>query len=424
MEESQGVVGSLTCGDAEDITRQINLIGQHIEEQGGIRVAIYLPNSIELLATIFACSFYSNLTTVLIPFDVSEDELVSMLRRSAVDTVVTVPGSFPFDAVVKSYPALRQLVWVVDQGSSHMDWDEIPEGAASSVNVATWQDIVRDAPAAAGLQLPASDNAKPPSDIITFWQGKPGEMEEMVRFTQANIVAGIAGQLAALPARERLSPADLFLPADALTNAHTLVLTLAALYSHSSIALNSVAGKSADLALATQGIAPTVIVACAETLKKTHGQSVGKLTSALGKLSHSLSLRAVVDEGVLATSNLLSSFASSARPEIGTTPGKLRLVYVAERVGGGTPLLTSRELSDLRVFTGARIIYALAAAKVAGAATQTTFFDYRVIEGQDQNFGPPLSCTELYFKDKGANKTTDETAAGEVSHTHHLIIWI
>ncbi|CRK03669.1 hypothetical protein BN1708_017068, partial [Verticillium longisporum] len=92
----------------DDVTRQINLIGQHIHEQGGIRVAIYLPNSIELIAALFACSFYSNLTAILIPFDVSDEELISMLRRSAADTVVTAPGAFPFDAVAKHDPSVSQ----------------------------------------------------------------------------------------------------------------------------------------------------------------------------------------------------------------------------------------------------------------------------------------------------------------------------
>ena len=186
-----------------DITRQINLIGQHIAEQGGIRVAIYLPNSIEFLVALFACSFYPNLTTVLIPFNVSNVELVSMLRRSAADTVVTAPGAFPFDTVVSAYPALRQLIWVVDEGSKHLDWNEVPEGTGGSVNVATWQDIINDAPAAAGNELPALDPDNVPKDVVAFWQSKPGQMEEMVRLSQANLVSGISGQLTAIPTKER-----------------------------------------------------------------------------------------------------------------------------------------------------------------------------------------------------------------------------
>lgn len=380
---------------------------------------MYLPNSIEQLVTLFACSFYPNLTTVLIPFDVSDDELVSMLRRSAVDTLVAAPGAFPFDAVVNAYPSLRQLIWVVDEGSSHMDWNEVPEGMGGSVNVATWQEILRDAPVTAGTELPAPDGKSGPMDVVTFWQSKAGQMEEMVRFSQGNLVSAISAQLTAIPVKERISPADLFLPADSLTNAHTLILTLMALYSNASVALNSVAGQVPDLVLATQGVAPTILVASPSTLLQTHQDSKRSLGSSLAKASHALSTRALTQEGVLSPSNFLSTFSSGAVPAIGTTPGKLRLVYVAERAGAGTPHLDSGVLSDLRIFTGARVIYALTAAKVAGAVTQTAFYDYRLCDDAKGHFGAPLTSVEVFLKDSGSHRTTDDKIEGEVSRLMH-----
>lgn len=413
--DGQAIDNTLLTHNADDITRQINLIGHHIAEQGGIRVAIYLPNSIEFLVTLFACSFYPNLTTVLIPFDVSSDEIISMLRRSAVDTVVTVPGAFPFDTVVKAYPALRQLIWVVDEGSSHLDWNDVPEGMGGSVNVATWQEIVNEAPASAGLELPPLDPASVPKDVVAFWQTKPGQVEEMVRFTQANLVSGISAQLAALPTRDRLTPADLFLPADSLSHIHTLILTLTALYSNTSVALNSVAGTSPDLILATQGIAPTVVVASPRTLLQTHEESTGKLGSFLAKAAHALSTRTLSQDGIFTPSNVLSAFSAGSRPSVGKTPGKLRLLYVGERAGTGAPLLDGSVVSDLRIFTGARIIYALTAAKVAGAVSQTAFYDYRVDKDGKGHFGAPLTSVEVLLRDSGAAKTTDDDIAGEVS---------
>ncbi|KPM35205.1 hypothetical protein AK830_g11360 [Neonectria ditissima] len=398
----------------QDITRQINLIGQHIADQGGIRVAIYLPNSIELLVTLFACSFYSNLTTVLIPFNVSDDELVSMLRRAAVDTLITAPGAFPFDAVIKAYPSLRQLIWVTDEGSNHMDWNEVPEGTGSSINVATWQDILRDAPVEAGNELPTADPERSPMDVVTFWQNKPGQMEEMVRFSQANLVSAISAQLAAIPTKERINPSDLFLAADSLANIHTLILTLASIYSNASVALTSVAGKSPDLALATQGVAPTIVVASPQTLLASHAESKSRLSSPLAKASHALSTRSLTQEGILSTSNPLSAFASGACPAIGTTPGKLRLVYTAERAGADTPHLSASVLSDLRIFTGARIVYALTAAKVAGAISQTAFYDYRLCNDGEGHFGSPLTSVEVFLKDSGLHRTTDDKIEGTI----------
>jgi hypothetical protein len=37
----------------DDLTNEISVIGAHIQKQGGKRVAVYLPNSVELLSTIF-----------------------------------------------------------------------------------------------------------------------------------------------------------------------------------------------------------------------------------------------------------------------------------------------------------------------------------------------------------------------------------
>lgn len=385
----------------DDITRQINLIGQHIAAQGGNRVAIYLPNSVELIATLFACAFY-NLTAVILPFDQPDDAVISMLRRSAADTVVTAPGSFPFDVVVKNYPSLRQLIWVVDEGSKHMDWNEVPQGAGGSVNVSTWQEIVNEGPVAAGKDLPPFEGQKEPRDVTIFWQSKPGQQEEMVRFTSANLISGIAAQLFAVPTAQRISPSDLFLPADSLANTHTLVLTLAALFSNASVAFNSVASQADDLAIATRGVSPTILVATPRALLKTHKEATARVNSSvIARTLHRLQTRKLTQNGVMPSSG---------------NGSKLRLILTAERISADTPKLSSAVLSDLRVFTGARIMYALTAAKVAGAVTQTSFYDYRVFENEKggSHFGPPLTSTEIFFKDTPQWKTTDERSQGEI----------
>lgn len=407
----------------DDITRQINVIGKHIADQGGIRVAIYLPNSIEFLATLFACSFNKNLTPVILPYNAGDDELASMLKRAAVDTVVTATGAFPFDTVVKAYPALRQLIWVVDEGSAHMDWNEVPEGIGGNVNVATWQEIVRDAPASEGTELGASNAEEKPGDVVVFAQTKPGEQPSMTRFSQSNIVSGIAGQISAIPTKERISANDLFLPTDSLSNIHTLILTLTALFSNASVALNSVSGPSADLAVATQGVSPTVITAAPESLLRSHSEAIRRL-GALGKLSHSLSTQSLTQQGILATSNLLSGFTSAARLPIGKSSDKLRLIYTAERVGASTPALSAGVLSDLRVLANARVVYALSAPSVAGAVTQTAYYDYRVSGQGRSHLGAPNTSIEIFLKDKGTHKTTDDVVEGEVSDLTRLPILI
>lgn len=400
----------------DEITRSINLIGQHISQQGGIRVAIYLPNSIELLVTLFACSFYPNLTTILIPFGASTDELITMLRRSAADTVVAAPGTFPFDGVAKAYPSLRNLIWVLDAGSSHMDWNEVPEGMGGSVNVATWQEIIDDSPLQAGLELPEDTAEAGP--VVVFWQGKPGTLEEMIKFTQKNVVAGVGAILSSLPTKERMGPDDVLLAADSLANMFSLVVTLAGLFSNATVAFNSVAGRSTDLVLATQGISPTILVAAPETLARVHEESTSKVSSALQSAALRSQLRTLSDKGAFPSpQSFWGSFLAPVRPVLGAvTPSKLRLVFVAERANGGAPALSSRQLAELRVFLGARVVYALTAGGVAGPVAQTWFHDYRILEeGPYSHFGPPSVAVEVFLRDNGEYKTTDDKTEGEVS---------
>jgi len=55
--------------------------------------------------------------------------------------------------------------------------------------------------------------------------------------------------------------------------------------------------------------------------------------------------------------------------------------------------LSSTMLSDLRLYTRARICYALTAASIAGAIAQSNVFDYRIEAGS--HFGAPLSSVEI-----------------------------
>jgi hypothetical protein len=395
-----------------DVTRQINLIGQHIKQNGGTNVAIYLPNSIEFLTALFACSFY-DLTAILVPYHQDEpvEKIISFLQKSKADTVVAAVGSFPYDVISKSYPALKQLIWVVDEGSKHLDWNEVPKGTGGPVNVSTWQDIIQDAAPAAGSELPAVDRTTEAKNVLAFWPSG-----ELVEYTNANIISGIAGQLTSIPTTQRITHADLFLPVDSLSTIYPLVLTLSALYSNASVALNSVAGLRTDIVLATQGIAPTIIVASAETLAKTHSETKAKLNSSLYQLAHWFQTRSLVQQGVMPIATVFSRLFDSLRPIIGTTPGKLRLIYVSEQVAAPSTSLSDEQLSDLRVYTGARTIYALTSAKVAGAVTQTGLYDYRIDAGTEKysHFGAPVTSVEVFFKDTKTHKTTDDVSTGEV----------
>ena len=348
---------------------------------------------------------------MLVSYDQSTENIISLLQKAKADTVVAAVGSFPFDIVIKSYPALKHFIWVVDEGSKHMDWDEVPKGTGGAVNVSTWQEIIQDEEPTAGTELPTLDKKSDLKNLVAFWPSG-----EMVEYTQANLIAGIAGQLTSVPTTQRMMNSDLFIPADSLSTIYPLVLTLSALYSNASVALNSVAGRSLDLALATQGIAPTIIVASPTTLAETHLETARKLNSTIYRFIHWSQTRSLVQDGVMPIATMFSRLYDSLRPIIGTTPGKLRLIFVAEQVGTDCTPLSAETLSDLRIYTGARIIYALTSANVAGAVTQTGIYDYRVDDGTEKysHFGAPVTSVEVLFKDTKDHKTTDNASAGEV----------
>jgi len=245
--------------------------------------------------------------------------------------------------------------------------------------------------------------------VIAFWD------EKITNFSHANIVAAISGQISAIPTSQRFNNSDLFFPGDSLSKIYPLVLTLTALYFNASVALNSVAGEDVDLELATKGISPTIMVTNKSSVLKVHERSTDKMSSFINRTVHRFQSRVLTDSGVMPIASLISSVNDSLRPSIGATPGKLRMVYVADEVGGKQHPINTTILNDLRVFTGARVVYALTAPKVAGAVSQTSFYDYRVgPKLSDAHFGPPVTCVEIMLKDTKDHKTTDERAIGEI----------
>lgn len=222
--------------------------------------------------------------------------------------------------------------------------------------------------------------------------------------------------ITSLPAAHRFNASDTFLPADAFTHSYSLCLTLAALFSHSTLIINSVAGPGVDLILASRSIAPTITVISAETAAKLHSTTSTSITSGLQKLAHYLESR-MLTAGRLPTDTFLTRLIAPTRAILGTPPSKLRIVFVSERAGLNTPPLSSEDLSDLRIYTKSRVVYALTAAKVAGAVAQTNVYDYRrgtTPLNKHSHFGVPLSSVEIKLKDTPQHKTTDEQAIGEL----------
>lgn len=384
-----------------DLTKEMNAVGEYLSQHGGSRVAIYLPNSAELLVTLFASAFYS-FTPILIPQEQSLDDLGKMLRAANADVLVTAAGSVPLRGLLEQYPGLRQVIWVVEGTSRHMDWNEVPEGVGGKADIAVWHDIVEEKRSAVSAEPPTETAGKPPPNVVIVSKNAANRSTgfEVVEFTQQNIAASIAGQISTLPRPHRLNPSDLLASLTPLSMMYPLTVALAALYSNASIALTSVTGEGAPYEAAFRSCTPTILIASPATIKQACKTLHDRPKSLMQK--YTLWRRA-------------KSLAEGVMPQITDAIERPRLIYTFESSGSMATPLTSAELGDLRLLTGARTAYAFADAKVAGAIAQTSIYDYRRDEsGEEAAFGGPLSCVEIKLIDANGHKNSDEKALGKL----------
>lgn len=277
-----------------------------------------------------------------------------------------------------------------------------------------WHEIINRPNLQRGASVP---HDIPSSDVpaVSFISlNEDNKSPTLTTYTQRNLVSAIAAQIAALPARHRISTSDTFLAADSFSNPAILITTFAALFSNANLALHSVASNSIDLGLACRGISPTIIATSSTSAKKLHSTTLSSVTGA----AKTWALRgqmAALQEGYMPGATTLGRFITpvSAAAALG---GKVRLMYVYEHLGSKTAL-SSEALSQLRAFTGARIIYGLVAPQVAGTVAQTGVFDYRVRNadvGKGAHFGVPVGCLEVKLVDAGNIRNGDDGARGEV----------
>ncbi|RMY66445.1 hypothetical protein D0862_15194, partial [Hortaea werneckii] len=405
-----------------DITKEINILGKHFADSGVKRVAIYLPNSVEYLTTIFACAFY-RLSPVLLPYNLPHNKAFELINATSADALVCEAGNLPLEDLAKQCPNLRLLTWVVEKTSRHVDWNGGPTDSKNKLNVSVWHELVESAPSSiATAPLPANQAGEQLGNIITVWQPADSQSTpEITTFTHANLISATAALISALPLRQRIVPSDLLLPADSFTNSYILCQTLAALYLHANLAITSVAGPGVDLHLATRSIAPTIILASPETLVKLHAET--PLTSPLAKLALLAHTQTMESGRLPSPTNLLSRFLPPVLPSQSTQGGRLRLILTATTTTTNrshqsptTATLTSPLLSDLRLLLRSRIVHALASPRVAGALAQTNVFDYRRDLSQTglAHFGVPLAHVEVLFKDEDDGKVSGEVGRGGV----------
>lgn len=227
-------------------------------------------------------------------------------------------------------------------------------------------------------------------------------------------MSAIGALNSSLPRNQRFNSNDLVLSIDSLARSYPLCQVMRALYANASVALNSVAGESVDFALATVGVSPTVIIASSRTMSDYHSKFMKPHSGFISSIARWFQAQRL-DAGIMPSHGLLSQIANIG-PTAELSFDKLRLMCISHRCDADKNVrLTYEQLTDLRIFIGARIVYALTGPGVAGAVSQTNVFDYRRLDGPS-HFGSPLSSAEIQLTGARESQDQDRVVEGQVSH--------
>ncbi|KAJ6002160.1 hypothetical protein N7522_007387 [Penicillium canescens] len=394
----------------DQVTQEINVIGRHLRSADAKTVAICLTDSIELLAAIFAGAFYG-FKTVLVPHNLPAEILSAHLQQAKADVIIAEAGSIDLSLISKDNKQLSLALWVAKYGNRHMDWNEVPEDVKGSLSVAVWHELVEEHKDLAGYEVPEYDPKTTTPSVSTVWPSS-SQSGQFIEFQPENLVSAVGALNSSLPRTQRFTPTDIVLSIDSLSRSYPLCQTMGALFANSSIALNSVAGETVDFALATAGVSPTVIIASSQTMSDYHEKIMRPHTGLISSIGRWLQAR-TLDAGNMPTHNFFSQLARIG-PTAELSLDNLRLLCISHRIDGSSVArLTSEQLTELRIFTGARVVYALTGPGVAGAISQTNAFDYRCLTGPS-HFGAPLSSTEITLKNVPEG-STDGAEEGQLT---------
>ncbi|KAJ6007546.1 hypothetical protein N7540_011522 [Penicillium herquei] len=382
------------------VTQEINVIGHYLQKAEVKTVAVCLTDSVELLASLFAGAFYG-FKVILVPHHLPAETLSAHLQAAQADALIAEAGSVDLSVASKDNKQLSQVIWVAKEGNRHMDWHGVPDNVEGDMQVEVWHELVEEKKDLSGMDVPEYDPKEPAPGISTVWPSG-SKSGKIIDFKSENLVAAVAALGSTLPRNQRLSSSDLVLSIDSLSRSYPLCIILNALFSNASIALNSVTGEDVDFALATVGVSPTVIVASSRTISNYHDSIMQPKVGLLSSLGRWVQKR-TLESGIMPSKNIFSQLARVG-PASELSLDKLRLLCVSHRIDApASAQLTLKQLTHFRIFTNARIIYALTGPGIAGAIAQTNVFDYRHGDGPS-HFGAPLSSTEITLT--GVSETT------------------
>lgn len=78
-------------------------------------------------------------------------------------------GAVDLTVVAKGNEQLKQVIWVTKQGSSHMDWNEVPAGIGKGLGVSVWHELVEDKRVLSDTEVPPLDPKSQTPSITSLW---------------------------------------------------------------------------------------------------------------------------------------------------------------------------------------------------------------------------------------------------------------
>ncbi|KAL9039628.1 MAG: hypothetical protein Q9214_004800, partial [Letrouitia sp. 1 TL-2023] len=162
----------------EDMSKEINALGHFMKQFRDPRVAVIVD-----LTT--ASAFYG-FTAILIPQEQSLKDLGDVLASTKANTLVTAAGSVPLQALLEQHSGLREVIWVVERTSRHMEWNEVPEGVGGRADIGVWHEVIEERRHIVDSDLTSGLNDGSLSNIVMVSNNRKGGPKnfDIVEFTQ------------------------------------------------------------------------------------------------------------------------------------------------------------------------------------------------------------------------------------------------
>jgi hypothetical protein len=143
-----------------ELTKDLDIVGKFVKSKGLNRVAVCLPNSVELVVSLFAATFYEFVVILVAP-GIETAELKMVLRETGADGLIISAGVVAQQDLDSL--GLKQIISVVEQTSRQVDWKEnVPPGGMAS----EWHDILANGPVADAEDPKMGEDYKPPNVVI------------------------------------------------------------------------------------------------------------------------------------------------------------------------------------------------------------------------------------------------------------------